>query len=213
MGITKKQKEVFDYIAEYCHVNGHSPTQKEIKEHFQLKSFGSVQKYIHYLTRAGYLQSENWNARRGLTPTLEKTKNASNKTATPVDNNTEIPLLGMVAAGNPIEALENPSETIAIPPTMLGKAGNYFALKVQGDSMIDEGICDADIIICRQQKTAHNGQTVVAVIDGEATVKNYYTKNNTIELHPANAKYSPIVLSGGDFNLAGVLIGLIRHYA
>lgn len=212
MGITKKQKEVFDYISEYCQINSYSPTQKEIKEYFGFKSFGSVQKYIKYLTEAGYIQCDDWNARRGLTPVAAMIEVPKSRPVHNQVNYEEIPLLGLVAAGNPIEAMENPSETITIPAPMVAKPGKYFALKVQGDSMIDDGIFEEDIIVCRQQNTANRGQTVVAVIDGEATVKNYHPKGKTIELHPANERLSPIVVSGGEFSLAGVLIGLIRHY-
>ncbi|MBT5093904.1 MAG: transcriptional repressor LexA [Halobacteriovoraceae bacterium] len=207
MGITKKQKEIYDYIKSYIDTHSCAPTQKEIKEHFSFKSFGSVQRYIKYLTDAGYLGSD-WNARRGLTLVEEQALMAA-----PAPHSREIPLLGKVAAGIPIEALEDPEETIPVPLHMLSGDSRYFALKVEGDSMIDEGIFQDDIVVCKGQETAHTGQTVVAVIDGEATVKNFYKKKGIIELHPANSTMQPIIVDGSlPFKIAGVLVGLIRSY-
>ncbi len=242
MGITKKQKEVFDYIMNYTKSNGYAPTQKEIKEHFELKSYGSVQRYLSYLTEAGYLERD-WNARRGLRPTprdpltgkiaLEDNSPlqlpVGRGTAHPPGQATsshgplshhahsemiELPLLGKVAAGNPIESLEHPDETFPVSPHMLKGRAQHFGLRVVGDSMIEDGILEDDIIICRVQKTAERGQRVVAVINGEATVKSFHQKGRHIELHPANANYSPIIV-GEDvesFELAGVVVGLIRNY-
>jgi len=200
--ITKNQKEILDYIHQYLEKNGYAPTQKEIKNHFNLKSYGSVQRYIKYLSNAGHLATD-WNARRGLRP-VDTDEHLSHG---------EIPLLGKVAAGNPIEAIENAHESIAVPQNLLRPPHKYFALRVQGDSMIEDGILENDVVIVRHQKDAKNGQTVVAIIEGEATLKHYYKKSNSIELRPANALYSPIVVkatSSQEFNLAGVMVGLIR---
>ena len=202
MSITKKQKEVYEYIVHYTQREGISPTQKEIKEHFNFKSFGSVQRYIKYLTDAGYLEAD-WNARRGL------------KTTGPehVAPEGEIPLLGAVAAGNPIEAIESATERTVVPPSLLKKGGQYFALEVQGDSMIEDGILDGDIAVIKAQQTANRNDTVVAVVEGEATLKHYSPHKDRIELIPANSSMSPIVVTGGDFKIAGVLVGLVRRYA
>lgn len=203
MALTKKQKEIYDYICRYYQEHGVSPTQKEIKEEFSFKSFGSVQKYISYLTDAGLLEND-WNARRGLKPaTIKEDRN---------DN--EIALLGDVAAGIPIEAIENPSETITIPDHMRKIRGPLFALHVVGDSMIEDGILDGDIIVCRHQVTANQGETIVAVVDGEATVKKFFKKKNLIELHPANKTMKPFLIdpSEQDVKVAGVLVGLMRFY-
>jgi SOS regulatory protein LexA len=206
MAITKKQKEVFDYIRSYNAKNGYAPTQREIKEHFDLKSFGSVQRYIKYLTDSGHLESD-WNARRGLVI-------KEDEPAFPPADSLEIPLLGLVAAGNPILALENPTETVAIPLSMIRPKGQHFALRVKGDSMIEDGILEDDIIICQHQSTAQNGERVVAVIDGEATVKKFYKNRQQIELHPANARLRPIMIGPDvtDFKIAGVVVGLLRSY-
>ncbi len=124
----------------------------------------------------------------------------------------EIPMAGIVAAGLPIEPVQQ-SELIDVPPSML-QGGKTFALRVKGESMKDEGILPGDLIIVRKQETAQNGQTVVALVNGEATVKTYVKKPGHIELHPANAAMQPIVVQPADeFHIEGVLIGVIRHCA
>src|SRR5690606_20508292 len=111
----------------------------------------------------------------------------------------------------PIEAIEQ-SESIDVPASLL-KGGENFALQVEGDSMIEDGIHDGDVVIVRKQESARRGETVVAVVDGEATVKRYYSKRGSVELHPANVAYQPIVVGPGqDFRIAGVVVGLLRKY-
>lgn len=204
MAITKKQKEFYDYIVAYNKEHGHSPTQKEIKDHFGLKSFGSVQKYLQYLNKEGLLETQ-WNQRRSLEIKSEPI----------VDNDSDqIPLLGLVAAGNPIEAIENATNMISVPKHLLKGGFRYFALTVKGDSMIEAGILEGDVLVCRSTKEARNGQIVVAVIDGEATVKTFSQQKKTIELLPANKNYSPIIIDEnvGDFKVVGNLVGLLRSY-
>jgi repressor LexA len=122
----------------------------------------------------------------------------------------EIPMAGMVAAGSPIEPVPQ-SELIEVPPSML-RGGNTFALRVKGESMKDDGILPGDLVVVRKQKTARNGQTVVALVNHEATIKTYFKKDSHIELHPANATMQPIVVMPEDtFHIEGILIGVIRH--
>lgn len=201
MSLTKKQKQVLDFIKDYIDDNEVSPTQVEIQEHFGFKSLGSVQDYIRYLKDAGYLENDA-NSVRGLKPI---DPNASQS-----ENSIAIPLHGSVAAGNPIEAIEG-NETIDIPAYMVRK-GHHYALTVSGESMIEDGILDGDVIVIKEQNTAQNGQTVVAVIDNEATVKRYYKKSKQIELHPANSTMKPIIVDHGDFQIKGILVGLVRSY-
>tara|TARA_R110000868_G_scaffold61524_1_gene186912 strand:+ start:22485 stop:23102 length:618 start_codon:yes stop_codon:yes gene_type:complete len=204
MAITKKQKEVFDYIVGYSNKNGYAPTQREIKDHFGFKSFGSVQTYLKYLVNAGYLETD-WNARRGIT--------LSTNEQSPPSDVEEIPWLGDVAAGVPIEAIENPSETIQVPKSMLAKGGNYFALSVRGDSMIEAGILESDVIVCKHQSQANNGQIVIAVVDGEATLKTINKTKKGFELIPSNSSMQPFTVGPDqDFRIAGVLVGLLRSY-
>ena len=201
MSLTKKQKMVFDFIVNYINEHGFSPTQMEIKEHFEFKSLGSVQDYIRYLKAGGYLENDP-NSVRGLTP-------AQNDTVQ-LEPSIEIPLHGKVAAGNPIEALEG-NEMISIPARLVGK-GVHYALTISGSSMIEDGILDGDTIIVKQKNTASNGETVVAVINNEATVKRFYKKQSHIELHPANSTMKPLLVDNGEFEIKGVLVGLIRAY-
>lgn len=205
MNLTKKQKLVYDYIATYIKENGYSPSQTEIQEHFSFKSLGSVQDYIRYLTNAGYLMSEP-NAVRGLILT-HTDENA------PSQRENEIPLTGKVAAGKPIEAIEN-HNTLVVPPTMLKNGADYFALEVEGLSMIEDGILEGDILVIKKQNEANQGDTVIALIDNEATVKRFYKKRGKVELHPANSTMKPIMVSeqGGDFSIAGIVVGLLRNF-
>lgn len=207
MALTKKQKEVYDYIQAYHEHHGHAPTQNEIKDHFGLRSLGSVQKYLQYLNKEGLLES-HWNQRRGV-----EVKSSQN--IIPDSDSEHIPLLGLVAAGNPILAIENPTNTIAVPRYFLKGGFRYFALTVKGDSMIDSGILEDDVIVCRSTKEARNGQVVVAVINGEATVKTLSLQNKKrLELLPSNKNYSPIIIdeSVEDFKIVGTLVGLLRSY-
>lgn len=212
MGITKKQHEVYTYIKEYTKNNGYAPTQREIKDAFGLKSFGSVQRYLKYLKDAGYL-TQDWNSKRGLT--LLDSDTAANPKQPAAENNysASIPLLGDIAAGIPIEAIEQCDNHITISQDMIRPGHKHYALKVRGDSMIEDGILDGDVAIIRYGTTANRGETIVAIVDGEATLKKYHKKKDTIELHPANSTMSPIVVSRDqDFKVAGQLVGLIRTY-
>ncbi len=197
MALTKKQKEVLDFITEYVREHGISPTQKEIQNHFGFKSLGSVQDYIKYLTNGGYLLNDSHSV-RGLMP------------ATVQQHTEEIPLLGEIAAGIPIEAIEN-SDFISVPTHMLGK-GQHYALRVKGESMIEEGILNGDIAVIKHQTQANNGQIVVAVIDNETTLKKYFKKARQIELHPANSTMTPIIVKDKECEIRGLLVGLIRTY-
>jgi len=197
MALTRKQKDVLDYITEYVRENGISPTQKEIQENFQFKSLGSVQDYIKYLKDGGYLSNES-NSVRGLMP------------ASVQQNTEEIPLLGSIAAGTPIEAIEN-SDMISVPTHMLGR-GKYYALKVKGESMIEAGILSGDVAIIKHITQAENGQIVVAVVDNETTLKTYMKKAKHIELIPSNKAMKPIIIKDKECEIRGLLVGLIRTY-
>lgn len=125
---------------------------------------------------------------------------------------TEIPMAGLVAAGSPIDPVPQ-SELVDVPPSML-RGGDTFALRVKGESMKDEGILPGDLVVVRKQATARNGQTVVALVNREATIKTYFKKDSHIELHPANPAMQPIIVQPSDeFHIEGILIGVIRHCA
>lgn len=137
-------------------------------------------------------------------------RRAARDVGEPVPGGAFVSLLGEVAAGRPLEPFEHP-EPVEIPASLL-RGGENFALRVRGDSMIDDGIHDGDIVIVRRQSTAENGQTVVALVDGEATIKKYYRRGQRVELLPANPQVPPIVVEWGDVHIRGVVVGLIRRF-
>ncbi|MDK2849007.1 MAG: repressor LexA [Desulfuromonadales bacterium] len=196
--LTPKQKQVFDYIARHIEERGFAPSQQEIARAFGFRSLGTVQNYLVRLEREGLLE-RNWNARRGLQLNIKP------------EQGLKLPLAGTVAAGKPIEAIETP-DIIEVPPTMVGP-GEHFVLRVAGDSMIGDGIIDGDYVVVRKQATAEHGQTVVALLDNEATVKRLHRRGGQLELHPANPSMQPIIVDDPEtFRIEGVVVGVIRHY-
>jgi len=198
MNLTKRQKEILDFIREYRESEGISPTQREIRERFQLSSFGTVQKHLKRLEEKGALSRE-WNRSRGISP------------AEPKASSREVPLLGAVAAGLLFEA-SPATETIEVPSSLLGR-GEHFVLRVRGDSMVDDGIRDGDYVVVSRRATAQNGQTVVALVRGEATLKRYYAEGSRVRLQPANTAMKPILVDPRELTLHGVVTGLIRNYS
>ncbi len=199
MNLTEKQQAVYRYIERYMAEKGFAPSYDEIRLHFGYGSFRSVQKHLAQLERKGYIRMPGRNRKRAMTLVAHGR------------NTVTLPLAGRVAAGSPIEAIGD-SETVDVPEEMLG-SGEYFALKVRGNSMVEEGIFDGDTIVVRRQATAENGQTVVALIGGqEATVKKYYRRKDGVELRPANAAMSSLFLKTGEFGIQGVVVGLLRRY-
>ncbi|WP_020676923.1 transcriptional repressor LexA [Geopsychrobacter electrodiphilus] len=195
--ITPKQKKVLDFVEAYIAREGCSPSQKEIAQAFGYSSLGTVQNYLIRLEREGFL-AKDWNARRGM------------RLLRPKGNSFELPLAGSVAAGKPIEAVET-HDSIEVPASMVGP-GENFVLRIQGDSMIGDGILSGDYVVVRKQASAENGQTVIALLGDEATVKRFYRKGEQIELHPANPSMLPIrVEDDENFRIEGVVVGVIRH--
>lgn len=194
--MTKKQKELLDFIKAYSKKHGYSPSIPELAKHFK-KAVGTIHEHLQKLEEGGYLHKEE-NKRRGI----EISEN---------EKFVKIPLLGTIAAGQPIEAIEE-KENIAVPKSKLPKSGEVYALKVRGDSMIDEGINDGDTIIVKKQNIAENKDKVVALINGnEATLKTFYKEKGQIRLQPANKNYKPIVIKNGqEISLQGVLLSVIK---
>jgi repressor LexA len=195
--LTPKQHALYTYIVEFIAQKGYPPTQQEMAKAFGWSSLGTVQNYLVRLIRDGALATD-WNAKRGL------------KVLRPRETAVELPLVGLVAAGKPIEAIET-RDSIEVPPSMVGP-GENFVLRVQGDSMIGDGILDGDYVVVRKQAQADNGQTVVALLRGEATVKRLFRRESHIELQPANpTMHSIMVEDEEDFHIEGVVVGVIRH--
>ena len=201
MPVTARQRQVYEYICRYRENQKQPPTIAEIGKQFQMTSSASVHSILSALEREGLIKRIP-NVSRGIEIVKQET----------AENDYEIPLLGLVAAGQPIEAILT-HETVAAPKNMIGR-GRMFALRVRGDSMIDENIQDNDIIIVSSQQTAENGQMVVALIDGNyATVKKFYRESDFIRLEPANPQFKPIFIkTPGRLQLQGVVRGLIRNY-
>ncbi len=202
MPVTAKQRRVYEFIKGYIESNGEPPTIAEIGRHFQISSSATVHGILSALEREGLIKRIP-NISRGI----EIVKQAGEG-----DDKGEIPLLGTVAAGQPIEAILS-HDSISVPRDLQGR-GRTFALRVRGDSMIDEHIQDGDIIVVTSQKTAENGQVVVALIDGNnATVKKFYREPEFIRLEPANPQYKPIFIKTPErIQIQGVVTGLIRKY-
>jgi repressor LexA len=160
-----------------------------------------VFKHLKQLEARGYL-TNRWKNKKQAFSLREPVQ--------PSTTTTQLPLLGRVAAGEPIEALED-RDIVEVPESFLG-TGEHFALRVRGDSMIEDGIHDGDIILLRKQEGAENGQTVVALIDGEATVKRLYRQGDSVELHPANSSIKPLIVEAEKVTVQGVVVGLIRKY-
>lgn len=194
--LTKKQVEVLEFIKKYRAKKSYAPSLEEIKRNFKLASVSTAHYYIRKLQDAGFLNKEHNQPRAVSTIEAKQT--------------IEIPILGAIAAGQPIEAIEIPNETITITRDEIGKQGKHYALRVQGSSMIEEGIFDGDIVVIRKQEVAENGQTVVAVIDdNEATLKKLYRENRRFRLQPANPTLFPIYRD--EVEVRGVVVKIIRN--
>jgi len=195
--ITKKQKEVFDYINIYIAENGISPTIEEIRKKLKLKAISTIHEHISSLIENGYL-SKSENSARSLSPKKE------------IKSIVEIPIVGRIAAGYPIEAIENIEDTISIVNPNIKTAEGYYALRVFGESMIDEGIFDGDIVVIKKQSVAENGQTVVAIIDdNEATLKKLYREKSRYRLEPRNQNMLPFYRK--DVEVRGVVVQVISN--
>jgi len=195
--LTKRQQEIFEYISSYIDKNNYSPTYEEIKDNFGLSALSTVHEHITELVNKGYLLRDE-KSPRGIAVIPKKKQYM------------EIPLLGIIRAGKPIEAIETINEFIRIVREPFLR-GNLYALKVEGDSMIEEGIFNDDIIIAKKQSVADNGDMVVAIIDeNEATLKKFYVEKDKIKLQPANPKYEPIYRK--DVEIRGVVVKIIRNF-
>jgi len=205
--LTDRQREILEFITQSITERGYPPTLREIGTHFGIRSTNGVNDHLRALEKKGYLQREDLKS-RALRPV-----SASGR---PMDSSSEvveIPLLGRVAAGVPLLAVENVEDTVRVDRFFIGQTREVFALRVKGDSMIEDGIFDGDYIFVRKQLQANRGDTVVAMIEGEATVKRYYPEGDNIRFQPANARMQPIVVRKREFksvNLLGIVVGVYR---
>lgn len=199
MKLTDKQKDVLAYLSGHIKEWGQAPSFDEICSHFGFKSYNTVTTYLKILARKGYIRLPG-----------KKNKKRAIEVISPVETRSfELPLLGRVAAGKPIEAVEDVS-AVEVPPSMVG-AGDYFVLQVKGDSMEEDGILDGDFVVVRKQPTAEKGETVVALVNNEATLKKYYKNKNGVELRPCHTGMETIRVKTGDLKIEGRVVGVIRY--
>ena len=196
--LTKRQKQVLDFISSYHKKKGYAPSLEEIRKKFKLASVSTAHFHVKKLQDLGFIGKQDNRPRSIDVYENEKMVN--------------IPMLGLIAAGQPIEAIQN-KEMIAMPKSKLPHAGEFYALRVVGDSMIDENINDGDLVLVKQQDTVENGQKVVALIDNcEATLKRFYKEKNFIRLQPANKAYDPIIIKKDrELTIQGIVIDIIRN--
>jgi repressor LexA len=198
--LTKRQREILDYLNEFIQQHGYAPSLEEIGKRFGLSSLATVHKHLTNLQQKGFIKRA-WNRSRSVELMPSRL----------LGRTVELPLLGYVAAGAPIEAIVG-NETIDVPETLAGNRDTYV-LRVKGDSMIDEQIRDGDFVIVEDRKTAENGETVVALLLGsDVTLKKFYRENGKVRLQPANVTVEPIIVPAEQVQVQGVVIGVMRKY-
>ena len=201
--MTKRQEEILKYIKKYIVAHGYPPSTREIGAAIGLSSPATVHSHLKKLISEGYLKKTSSKFR-----TIEII--GENEYADKNEDVVKVPLLGKVTAGTPIEAIENPNEFFDLPAALVPKKETIFTLKVSGESMINAGIYDGDILIVQKQNVAHNGEIVIAMnMDNEVTVKRFYKENGHIRLQPENDTMAPIILP--NCTILGKAIGLYRH--
>jgi repressor LexA len=205
MALTKRQRQIYDYVSEFVEAQGYSPSLEEIAAAFGLSSVATVHKHVKHLVDKGYLRKA-WNRSRSVEPV-------------PAEETVEsvhLPILGSVAAGSPIEAIEpdaGTAELLAVPAEMAPGSEDHYVLRVRGDSMIEDQICDGDFVVIEGRREARNGETVVALVDGaDATLKRFYRSGAQVKLVPANETMLPMEFHASQVEIRGVVRGLIRHF-
>ncbi|HCF61222.1 MAG TPA: repressor LexA [Myxococcales bacterium] len=213
--LTERQKQILSFIIKRSGERGFPPTIREIGQEFHIKSTNGVNDHLIALERKGYLQRGEQKS-RALVPTASARNLLGLVAATP-GRSVEIPVVGRVAAGEPLLAEQNLDDVVEIDTALLPRAGkDVFGLRVKGDSMIGDGILDGDIVFVRRQPSAQPGDIVVAMIEGEATVKRFYPEGRRVRLQPSNPSMKPIVIereASRDLALLGIVVGVFRRVA
>lgn len=198
--LTKRQREILDFLQHFVLVQGYAPSLTEIAAHFGLSSPATVHEHLKALENKGFIE-RGWNRKRSVT-LLDDSKSLEYQ---------QIPLLGLIAAGRPVEAVLD-DQTVSVPRDMVGRKRCY-ALRVRGTSMIDEHILDGDLVVVHSISEASNGDTVVALVeDTYATLKKFYREGDRVRLQPANESLEPLWLDGEAVKIQGIVVGLIRRY-
>jgi repressor LexA len=202
MPLTKRQKEILDFLEVFVAEYGYPPSYEEIARNFGYTSLATVHEHLENLRQKGYIR-KSYNASRSI----ELVPTSGGGSAV------ELPLLGQVAAGQPIEAVQD-QETVTVPEDLVTRGGRHYVLRVRGDSMIDEQIRDGDYVIVNARNSAENGEMVVALVQGDsATVKKFYReRDGRVRLQPANVAMAPMYFPSNDVAVQGVVVGVIRRY-
>jgi repressor LexA len=202
MPLTKRQREILSFLSSYHEANGYAPSFEEIADQFNYNSLATVHEHLSNLERKGYIK-RSYNESRAI----EILPSEANPRAV------ELPLLGLVAAGAPIEAM-TANETIAVPDDFVRRSGDHYVLRVRGNSMIDEQIRDGDFVVVNERRSVDNGEMVIAMLSGtSATVKKFYReRDGRIRLQPANEMMDPIYVHENDISIQGVVVGVLRRY-
>ncbi len=202
MALTKRQREILNYLSTYAEENGYAPSFEEIARQFNYNSLATVHEHLSNLERKGYIRRA-FNESRAIEILPSEA----------MPRAVELPLLGSVAAGLPIEAIEV-DETVHVPENLVRRPGGHYVLRVRGNSMIDEQIRDGDFVVINERRSVDNGETVIALIDNtSATVKKFYReRDGRIRLQPANETMLPIYVHENDVTIQGVVVGVMRQY-
>ncbi len=202
MPLTKRQREILDFLSDYVADRGYAPSFEEIAHKFDYSSLATVHEHLSNLERKGYIR-RSYNESRAI----EILPSRNSRQAV------DLPLLGTVAAGMPIEELAT-GESITVPDSFVRRSGNHFALRVRGNSMVDEHISDGDFVVVHERQSADNGEMVIALTHGSAaTVKKFYReRDGRIRLQPANETMAPIYLHENDITIQGIVVGVLRRY-
>jgi repressor LexA len=223
--LTQRQRDILEFISASIAERGFPPTLREIGEHFHIRSTNGVNDHLKALEKKGHLRREDLKSRAmrpvlpdgsgELVPMRTRLAHGTTNVAVVTDGSdfTEIPILGRVAAGQPILAVEQATDSVKIDRVLVGNHREVFGLRIVGESMIDDGIFDGDYVFVKKAPTARSGDIVVAMIEGEATVKRYYPEGDKIRFQPANANMTPIIVRKADFksvDIIGIVVGVYR---
>lgn len=202
--LTERQKEILEFIQEFQAEHGLSPTHREICDRFGYSSYGTVYKHLKLLQDKGFIRRE-WNQKRGI----ELLRPAPGKGT--ARQEVDLPFYGRIAAGQPIEAVAG-DEHLGVPQHLLGRSGYHYVLEVVGESMIDEGIYEGDLVVVSQRDQAEPGEMVVALVDSDATLKRFYPEGDKVRLQPANPNMKPIYVPAKEVRVQGIVVGLMRRF-
>lgn len=221
--LTQRQRDILDFISASIVERGFPPTLREIGEHFNIRSTNGVNDHLKALEKKGHLRREDLKSRAmrpvlpdgsgEVVPLRRSARGSGIMDVVPGEDLAEIPILGRVAAGQPILAVEHATDSVRIDRVLIGGHKEVFGLRIVGESMIEDGILDGDYVFVKKTPSARSGDIVVAMIEGEATVKRYYPEGDYIRFQPANSNMQPIIVRLAEFktvDIIGIVVGVYR---